>query len=109
MNAWFDGVARRLAAACGRAGAFIASCALVLVWLLTGPLLGFSDTWQLLINTPTTVITFLVLFLVQNTQNRDAQALHAKLDELISALDDASDDLQHIEDSTEAEIAERRP
>lgn len=67
----------------GRPMVFIACCALVFLWALSGPLFGFSDTWQLVINTSTTIITFLMVFLIQNTQNRDSNALHAKLDELI--------------------------
>ena len=67
----------------GRPMVFVACCALVIVWAASGPLFGFSDTWQLVINTSTTIITFLMVFLIQNTQNRDNNALHAKLDELI--------------------------
>ena len=67
----------------GRPLAFVACCGLVVLWALSGPLFGFSDTWQLVINTSTTIVTFLMVFLIQNTQNRDNNALHAKLDELI--------------------------
>ena len=67
----------------GRPMVFVACCALVILWATSGPLFGFSDTWQLVINTSTTIITFLMVFLIQNTQNRDNNALHAKLDELI--------------------------
>ncbi len=67
----------------GRPLVFVACCALVILWAVSGPLFGFSDTWQLVINTSTTIITFLMVFLIQNTQNRDNNALHAKLDELI--------------------------
>ena len=67
----------------GRPLAFVVCCALVLLWAISGPLFGFSDTWQLVINTSTTIVTFLMVFLIQNTQNRDNSALHAKLDELI--------------------------
>lgn len=71
----------------GRPIAFILCCALVLVWALSGPLFGFSDTWQLVINTTTTIVTFLMVFLIQNTQNRDNAAIQAKLDEIIRASD----------------------
>ncbi len=67
----------------GRPLAFVVCCALVVLWAISGPLFGFSDTWQLVINTSTTIVTFLMVFLIQNTQNRDNSALHAKLDELI--------------------------
>ncbi len=67
----------------GRPLVFVACCGLVILWAVSGPLFGFSDTWQLVINTSTTIITFLMVFLIQNTQNRDNNALHAKLDELI--------------------------
>ena len=71
----------------GRPLVFVACCALVILWAVSGPLFGFSDTWQLVINTSTTIITFLMVFLIQNTQNRDNNALHAKLDELIRVTD----------------------
>jgi low affinity Fe/Cu permease len=69
----------------GKPGVFVIAVAVIVVWAVTGPLFGFSDTWQLIINTGTTIITFLMVFLIQNTQNRDAQELHLKLDELIRA------------------------
>lgn len=71
----------------GRPAAFIACCAFVIAWAVTGPLFGFSDTWQLVINTATTIVTFLMVFLIQNTQNRDNAALQAKLDEIIRTSD----------------------
>src|SRR6266487_2484404 len=78
--------ARRSAAMLGSAWAFGGAVLVILVWILTGPTFHFSDTWQLIINTATTVITFLMVFLIQNTQNRDAKAVHLKLDELIRAI-----------------------
>src|SRR4051794_20355862 len=79
----FHRFASRVAAIAGNAWTFLAAVAIILVWLLTGPVFGFSDTWQLIINTGTTIITFLMVFLIQNAQNRDAKAIHLKLDELL--------------------------
>src|SRR4029453_13233783 len=79
-------IARRSSIALGSAWAFAGALLVILVWVLTGPAFHFSDTWQLVINTATTVITFLMVFLIQNTQNRDAKAMHLKLDEMIRAL-----------------------
>lgn len=79
----FTKFATEIARWTGRPLVFVGCCALVIVWAVSGPLFGFSDTWQLVINTSTTIITFLMVFLIQNTQNRDNNALHAKLDELI--------------------------
>jgi low affinity Fe/Cu permease len=76
----------------------------ILVWLLTGPMFHFSDTWQLIINTATTVITFLMVFLIQNTQNRDAKAMHLKLDELIRAIKDARNELVDLEELSDEEL-----
>jgi low affinity Fe/Cu permease len=88
---------------------FVANVLLIIVWLATGPLLGYSDTWQLVVNTATTVITYLLVFIIQNTLNRDSKALHAKLDALIDALEDADSSLERIEDSTDEEIEAHRP
>jgi low affinity Fe/Cu permease len=85
--------------------AFAAAVLVILAWGITGPLFDYSDTWQLIINTATTILTFLMVFLIQNTQNRDARAIHLKLDELIRAIDPARDDLIDVEDVTEDEIA----
>src|SRR5690606_35799089 len=81
----FTRLATGVAHAAGRPATFAFCCLLVLLWALSGPVFGFSDTWQLVINTGTTVVTFLMVFVIQNTQNRDGAALHAKLDELIRA------------------------
>ncbi len=89
----------------GRASTFIVACAAILAWAVTGPLFHFSDTWQLVINTGTTIVTFLMVFLIQNTQNRDMSALHLKLDELIRVNQDARNTLLNLEDMTEEELA----
>jgi low affinity Fe/Cu permease len=83
---------------------FIVCAAYVFIWACTGPLFGFSDTWQLVINTSTTIITFLMVFLIQNTQNRDNGAIHAKLDELIRAMVDADNEFIGIEHLTDEEL-----
>jgi low affinity Fe/Cu permease len=83
---------------------FFVAISVVLVWALSGPAFAFSDTWQLLINTSTTILTFLMVFLIQNTQNRDARAIHLKLDELIRAVEGARTKLVHLEDLTDDEL-----
>ena len=88
----------------GTPGAFIIALTAVIIWAATGPLFHYSDTWQLVINTSTTIVTFLMVFLIQNTQSRDAKAMHLKLDELIRSLDDARDKLVDVEDATDEEI-----
>jgi len=84
---------------------FILALSVIIIWGLTGPLFRFSDTWQLVINTSTTIITFLMVFLIQRTQNKDAQAIHLKLNEIVAALEGASNNLIDVEDLTEGEIA----
>jgi len=88
----------------GSARMFLVAVAVVTVWALTGPLFGFSDTWQLVINTATTIVTFLMVFLIQNTQNRDAEAIHLKLDELIRAAKGARNTLVDLEDLSDEEL-----
>lgn len=83
LSRLFADIANRVAHAVGHPFTFIACCAIVIAWAASGPLFGFSDTWQLIINTGTTIVTFLMVFLIQNTQNRDGAAIQAKLDELI--------------------------
>jgi low affinity Fe/Cu permease len=85
--------------------AFILAVAIIILWIISGPLFGFSDTWQLVINTGTTIITFLMVFLIQNTQNRDARAMHLKLDELIQAMSGARNSLVDLEDLSDKEVA----
>ena len=96
--------AHRSAVMLGSAWAFTAAALVILVWLLTGPVFHFSDTWQLIINTATTIITFLMVFLIQNTQNRDAKAVHLKLDELIRAIKNARNQLVDLEDLSDEEL-----
>jgi low affinity Fe/Cu permease len=96
--------ARRSSIMLGSAWAFAGAVLVILVWLITGPAFHFSDTWQLIINTATTVITFLMVFLIQNTQNRDAKAVHLKLDELIRAIKDARNELVDLEDLSDEEL-----
>src|SRR5881227_1075257 len=88
----------------GSAWAFAAAVLVILVWILTGPTFHFSDTWQLIINTGTTIVTFLMVFLIQNTQNRDAKAMHLKLDEIIRALKKARNELVDLEDLSDEEL-----
>ena len=90
--------------ATGTSMAFVLALGIVVVWLITGPLFGFSDTWQLVINTGTTIVTFLMVFLIQRAQNKDALALHLKLNEIVAAMEGASNRLIDVEDLSEAEI-----
>jgi low affinity Fe/Cu permease len=100
----FNRFAKATARACGHPYTFAGSVVLVVLWGLTGPLFRFSDTWQLVINTATTVLTFLAVFLIQNTQNRDAAAMQIKLDELIRAVKGAQNQLVDLEELTEEEL-----
>jgi low affinity Fe/Cu permease len=110
INFWFSRFASRNAQIVGSPYVFFSALAVLIIWGLTGSYFHFSDTWQLVINTGTSVITFLVVFLIQNTQNRDAKAIHLKLDELIRSHHPASDDLIDIEklSDEELEALERR-
>lgn len=101
----FRSIAHATASAIGSPYAFAAAVLVVVVWAATGPAFHYSDTWQLIINTGTTVITFLVVFMIQNTQNRDSRAIHLKLDELIRAADSARNRLVDIEDVSDEELA----
>src|SRR5919112_2590153 len=106
MGRWFAHFATRASAFAGHYVTFLAAVAVILVWAVSGPLFGFSETWQLVINTGTTIVTFLMVFLIQNTQNRDALAVHLKLDELIRSIDEADNNLMDAEDETDEELAE---
>ena len=101
---FFDNFANHITRLSGKPMAFILAFLLILVWGLTGPIFKFSDTWQLVINTSTTIITFLMVFVIQQTQNKDTMALHLKLNELISCNENASNRLIDIEDLTEDEL-----
>ena len=104
MDRFFAALSHRVASWAGQPLAFILASAVVLVWVATGPIFNYSDTWQLVINTGTTIVTFLMVFLIQNAQNRDGSAIQAKLDELIRAVDNARNDFIGIEQRTEAEL-----
>src|SRR6266487_6287949 len=104
MRNAFRVFARRSSIILGSAWSFAGAVLVILVWFLTGPTFHFSDTWQLIINTATTVITFLMVFLIQNTQNRDAKAMHLKLDEIIRAIKDARDELFDLEDLSDEDL-----
>lgn len=101
---WFTRIAKSISRAAGRPLTFIMALAIVLTWALTGPLFNFSDTWQLVINTGTTIITFLMVFLIQNTQNRDTEALQIKLDELIRSMDTARNTMIDLEELDDEEL-----
>ncbi len=100
----FDRIAKWTARAAGRPGAFTIAVVVIVFWGMTGPIFGFSDTWQLVINTATTIVTFLMVFLIQSTQNRDSEAMQLKLDELIRASKGAHNAVLDIEELTEQEL-----
>jgi low affinity Fe/Cu permease len=104
FSACFNTAAQWTSRQCGRPLTFTLACVVILIWAVTGPVFQYSDTWQLIINTGTTIVTFLMVFLIQNTQNRDSSALHLKLDELIRVSESARNRLLDLEDLTEAEL-----
>jgi low affinity Fe/Cu permease len=101
---WFTRLTKTAAHAVGRPVAFIVAAAAIAVWAITGPLFGFSDTWQLVINTATTIVTFLMVFLIQSTQNRDAEAMQVKLDEIIRAIGNAKNEVLDLEELEEEDL-----
>jgi low affinity Fe/Cu permease len=104
MAAIFNRFSKWCARMVGRPGIFVLALVTVLLWGMTGPYFGYSDTWQLIINTGTTIVTFLMVFIIQNTQNRDTEAMHVKLDELIRAMDGAHNALLDLEELDEKRL-----
>ena len=108
MNRMFNWCAARIATFAGQSYAFVIAVLLIVIWAVTGPVFHYSDTWQLVINTATTIVTFLMVFLIQNSQNRDGAAMQAKLDELLRAVAKARADFIGIEHMTDVEIQQIR-
>ena len=104
MRKFFNRFATKTSTAAGQPVTFVIAVLIILVWGVTGPMFHYSDTWQLIINTGTTIVTFLMVFLIQNTQNRDSVAMQVKLDELLRALKGAATAMADLEDLTEAEL-----
>ena len=104
LSQMLERFSRKATEATGTSTAFIIAVLVIVVWIITGPLFHFSDTWQLVINTGTTIVTFMMVFLIQRSQNKDALAIHLKLNEIVAALEGASNRLIDVEDLTEDEI-----
>jgi low affinity Fe/Cu permease len=107
-ESWFLRLAKRAAHATGRPTAFVIAVAMLIAWAVSGPVFSFSDTWQLVVNTGTTIVTFLMVFLIQNTQNRDTAAIHIKLDELIRVNREARNALLNLDELSDEELDEIR-
>jgi low affinity Fe/Cu permease len=105
-RSWFTRLTKRTAHASGRPLTFVLAISIVCAWAFTGPLFGFSDTWQLAINTGTTIVTFLMVFLIQSTQNRDGEAVQVKLDEIIRAIGNARNEVLDLEELEEKDLAQ---
>ena len=103
-SSWFSAFARKISDWAGRPATFAIAVGLIVAWAVSGPVFGFSDTWQLVINTSTTIITFLMVFVIQNSQNRDSEAIQVKLDELIRAVEQANNNLLDLEELDVQEI-----
>jgi low affinity Fe/Cu permease len=103
-RSWFTRFTKWTAHATGRPSAFVLAVLVILAWLITGPIFHFSDTWQLIINTGTTIVTFIMVFLIQSTQNRDGEALQVKLDEIIRAIGNAQNELLDLEELDEKDL-----
>ena len=107
-RSWFTRLTKWTARASGKPIAFMLAMSVVVAWAVTGPMFGFTDTWQLVINTGTTIVTFLMVFLIQATQNRDAEAMQLKLDEIIRAIGNAKNELLDIEELEESDLTRIR-